>query len=65
MWIERNLTEWDHLNEIGLAAMSLSFGIATVSIVANETQMWIERNLTEWDHLNEIGFGCDVTLFWK
>ena len=59
------LAEWDHLNEIGFAAMSLSFGIATVSIVANETQMWIERNLTEWDHLNETGFGCDVTLFWQ
>ena len=40
-------------------------GIATVSIVANVTQMRIECNLTEWDHLNEIVFGCDVTLFWK
>ena len=48
-----------------LAAMSLSFGNATISIVAYETQMWIECNLTERDHLNEIGFGCDVTLFWK
>ena len=45
--------------------MSLSFGNATVSVVANVTQTRIEFNLTEWDHLNEIGFGCDVTLFWK
>ena len=45
--------------------MSLSFGNATASIVANETQMRIECNLTEWDHLDEIGFGCDATLFWK
>ena len=51
------------MNEIvGLVAMSLSLGNATVSIVANVTQMRIECNLTEWDHLNEVGFGCDVTL---
>ena len=47
------------------AAMSLSFGNATVSVVANVTQTRIECNVTEWDHLNETGFGCDVTLFWK